>query len=300
VIVPKYLRDRYGNAVMVTPIFLRIQGGGNDTMGIETALPSESAPEPDALPPADHIAISGSIATRGSMVSNITVSDTPLPARAEADAAILSNWYQPPSQPLPPRSTHVIQGGPASPPFPPPVHVDVPIIGVEARAEIGVVAAGLVLNAEARPLQIGAEPSILNHFDAKQSSFDTLMARVALLEATMRSRPAGVGHNQGPYFDETLSVDEAGIQNLIALLKVQRAIAPVDLAKLTEAAQIADPTINGWRTRIDQFVSGVLKGAGYAAGKEIIEQLAHASWVQSVYSALQSVFEALVSWMHLF
>jgi hypothetical protein len=239
--------------------------------------------------------------------------------------------FVPPPQPLPPGPTFRINGGPASPPFPPPVHVDVPIIGVEATAEVGAVgvtagaghavgvgvaeaegvsvaegvgvaksARSFVLNVEPGRYTIDAEPSILSHFDAKQSSFDTLVARVALLEATMGSRPAGVGHNQGPYLDETLSVDEAGIQNLIALLKVQRATAPVDLAKLTEAAQIADPAINEWRTRIDQFVSGVLKGAGFAAGKEIIEQLAHASWVQSVYSALQSVFEALMSWMNLF
>jgi hypothetical protein len=67
----------------------------------------------------------------------ITVSDTPLPARAEADAAILSNWYQPLSQPLPPRSTIVIQGGPASPPFRPPVNEDVPITGVALSTEGG-------------------------------------------------------------------------------------------------------------------------------------------------------------------
>jgi hypothetical protein len=51
----------------------------------------------------------------------------------------------------------------------------------------------------------------LKTFDAKQASFETLMARVALLEATL-SRPAGVGHNQGPHLDDGLSVDEAGIR----------------------------------------------------------------------------------------
>lgn len=68
----------------------------------------------------------------------------------------------------------------------------------------------------------------------------------------------------------------------------------------SEVAQIADPTINKWRERIDRFVNGVLKGAEFVTGKEIAEQLAHASWVQSVYSALQGVFEALMYWMHLF
>src|SRR5947207_1145161 len=50
---------------------------------------------------------------------NITISDTPLPLRTEIDPAILVNWSPPPPQPLPPRPTFVIDGGPASPPFPP-------------------------------------------------------------------------------------------------------------------------------------------------------------------------------------
>jgi hypothetical protein len=47
-------------------------------------------------------------------------------------------------------------------------------------------------------------------------------------------------------------------------------------------------------------VTGLLKGAGFVVGKEIAEQLAHASWVHSVYSALQGVFEALMAWIGLF
>lgn len=54
------------------------------------------------------------------------------------------------------------------------------------------------------------------------------------------------------------------------------------------------------RGRIDQFVKGVLTGAGIQVGKEIAQRLEHASWVHSVYSALQGVFEALKSWMQLF
>ncbi|MGA2291681.1 hypothetical protein, partial [Bradyrhizobium sp.] len=56
---------------------------------------------------------------------------------------------------------------------------------------------------------LNGEPINLN---AKQSSFDTLTARVAILEATLASRPAGVGHNRGPDLDENLSVDEPGIK----------------------------------------------------------------------------------------
>jgi hypothetical protein len=46
---------------------------------------------------------------------------------------------------------------------------------------------------------------------------------------------------------------------------MQNATAPVDLAKLTEAAQIADPAINMGQGRVDQFVNGVLRGAGIQA-----------------------------------
>jgi hypothetical protein len=234
------------------------------------------------------VALSGRSTIHAATSGNITVSDTPLPARAEADAAIGLGWHQPLSQPLPQVSTHLMQGGLVEPPFPPPVHVEAHPTGVAASAEAGTVsvtadtahaegasvagqvdpadaggryiiggepgiARTFVVNAEGGHYNIGGEPSILKTLDAKQSSFDTLMARVALLEATL-SRPAGVGHNQGPHLDDALSVDEAGIQNLIALLKEQHATAPVDLAKLTEAAKIADPTINKWRERVDLFV----------------------------------------------
>jgi hypothetical protein len=134
----------------------------------------------------------------------------------------------------------------------------------------------------------------------KQSSFETLEARVAVLEAALKSRPAGVGHNRGPDIYDNLSVDEAGIQNLISLLKEQRAIAPVDLPRLTAAAKVADPAANKWQERIDIFAKGVLLGTGKVAGEEIAKQLEHAAWVRSVYSTLQGVFEALGSWLNLF
>jgi hypothetical protein len=257
-------------------------------MAIETTLPSESTPEPDALPTTadDHITLTGNASFRSMATGGVIHrSDTPLPLRT-VDAAILSNWDQPqPKQPR--RPPFFINEPPAAPPFPPPARdsVDVRITGVASTAEVGAVSV--------------TEPGSVNLY-AKQSGFDTLMARVALLEATMAARPAGVGHNQGPDLDQNLSVDEAGIQNLIALLKVQHATAPVGLPKLIEAAQIADPTINNGQGRVDQYVKGVLTGAGIQTGKEIVKQLAHASWVHSVYAALRGVFEALMSWMHLF
>jgi hypothetical protein len=48
-----------------------------------------------------------------------------------------------------------------------------------------------------------------------------------------------------------------------------------------------------WQERVDVFVKGALFGAGKMTSEEIAKQLAHASWVQSVFSALQAVFEAI-------
>jgi hypothetical protein len=258
-------------------------------MSIETTPPSESAPEPDA----DHIALTGSASIRSMAAGGVThTSDTPLTLRTQVDPAIFSNWSPPPSQLLPQRA-HIINDPPASPPFPAPPQANG--FATPTPSAFQVVRG---LNAETGSFKLNGEPGNFD-LNAKQSSFDTLTARVALLEATLASRPAGVGHNQGPNLDETLNIDEEGIQNLIALLKVQRAAAPVDLAKLIEAARIADPSLNKGQGRVDQFVKGVLTGAGIQVGKEIVKQLEHAAWVQSVYSALQGVFEALMSWMHL-
>jgi hypothetical protein len=87
-------------------------------MAIETTPPGDGAPEPDALRvPAE--------------------SDTPLPLRTEANAAIGLGWHQPLSQPRPQTSTHLPQGGLVEPPFAPPVHVEARLTGVEATAEAG-------------------------------------------------------------------------------------------------------------------------------------------------------------------
>jgi len=259
-------------------------------MGTDATPPSESTP-PDALPATadDHVALTGNLSIRSMAAGGLTLrSDTPLPLRM-VDPAILSNWDQPQPQ-LPQRPPPFVPGGPAEPPFPPPTNNDQVLTGVRIATAVGIAAAE-------GTFVIGGGPADLI---AKQSRFETLEARVAVLEAVLVARPAGVGHNRGPYLDDNLSVDEAGIQNLIALLKEQRATAPVGLPKLTEAARVADPTINKWRERIDMFVKGVLFGAGKMAGEEITKQLDHAAWVHSVYSALQAVFEALMSWMSLF
>jgi hypothetical protein len=237
----------------------------------------------------DHVSLTGSASIRSMAAGGVTHrSDPPLTLQT-VDPAILSNWDQPQPQ-LPQRSPRFVPGGPAEPPFPPPTNNDQVLTSIRIDTSVGIAAGVGAAAAEGGPADL-----IL-----RQSRFETLEARVAVLEAALASRLAGVGHNRGPYLDDNLSVDEAGVQNLIALLKEQRATAPVGLSKLTQAARVADPTINKWRERIDTFVKGVLFGAGKRAGEEITKQLDHAAWVHSVYSALQAVFEALTSWLQLF
>src|SRR5258706_9116634 len=58
------------------------QWGGDDAMGIKTTLPSDSTPEPDALPlpPAGHIALTRSPSIRSMARGGLThTSDIPLP-----------------------------------------------------------------------------------------------------------------------------------------------------------------------------------------------------------------------------
>lgn len=223
----------------------------------------------------EHVALSGTSSIRSMTAGGMThTSDIPLPLRDQIDPAILVNW----DQPLPRRPVF-IHRGPGGPPFPP-LQTDEPRIGVDLVAEVG------------RSDAAASDPA---HF-----VFRTLEARVAILEAALASRPAHMGHNRGPSLDERLDVNEAEIQHLVALLKEQRPTAPVDLAKLTEAAKAADPNVNKWRERLDTVVKGALFGAGKKAGEELVGQLAQASWFQSVYSALQGVFEALITWMNLF
>jgi len=135
---------------------------------------------------------------------------------------------------------------------------------------------------------------------SRESAFELLQARVALLEAALATRPPGMGHNRGPNIKDELSVDEAEIETFISRLRDQRATAPVDLPELIEAAQVADPAVNKWRERSDEFAKGALKGAGFVAGKAVAEKLAQAAWVQSVYSALEGVFESLMHWLTFF
>jgi hypothetical protein len=200
-----------------------------------------------------------------------------------------------------------VSEGPAEPPFPPPLQTFPVSSSSGAAFEIQgtsttVQLTGIEANSAAAEgsFVINGQPADLI---LRQSRFETLEARVAVLEAALKSRPPGdaraspppsIGHNHGLYIDENLNVDEASVRDLVALLKVQRATAPpVDLAKLVKAAKVADPTINKWQERIDMFVKGALFAAGKMATEEIAKQLEHASWVQSVFSALQSVYEAL-------
>src|ERR1700682_5605591 len=107
-------------------------------MGTETTRPSESAPEPGALPPGNsHIFLTGNASIRSMAAGGVTHrSDTPLPLRM-VDPAILSNWDQP-QAPLPQRSPPFVPGGPAEPPFPPPSNNDQVLTSVVSYTGAGV------------------------------------------------------------------------------------------------------------------------------------------------------------------
>ncbi len=174
------------------------------------------------------------------------------------------------------------------------------VTALSARSQATVTGGALPLGEFRLDVSQGAPSTRADTTQLRVDSFESLQARVAVLEAVLANRPPGMGHNRGPDIDDGLSVDEAEIRTFISRLKDQRATTPVDLPKLTEAAQVADPTVNKWRERTDEFAKGVLKGGGFAAGKVAVEKLAQAAWVQSVYSALQAVFESLVHWLNLF
>jgi hypothetical protein len=113
----------------------------------ETTPPSEGKPEPEALPPgvSSHTVLNGNPSIRyiGRGAAS-HIQDTPHPARAEADAAILSNWWDAP-QPLQPprRSVPFDPGGPAEPPFTPQTTRVVADsgVGIENTVRVGAAAA---------------------------------------------------------------------------------------------------------------------------------------------------------------
>lgn len=112
-------------------------------MGTDTTPPSESTPEPDALPPgvSSHI-LTGSPSIRSMAAGGVThISDTPLTLRTVA--SIFSNSDQPQPQ-LPRRPPpHVVDGGPAEPPYPPPTNNDQVLTSVRIDTAVGVgIAAG--------------------------------------------------------------------------------------------------------------------------------------------------------------
>jgi hypothetical protein len=132
-----------------------------------------------------------------------------------------------------------------------------------------------------------------------EAPFELLMARVALLEAAISApKPIvessiGIGHNRGPDLVLNPVLDEAEIQEFVALLKQQSADAPVDLPKLLDIVTVIEPANNKWRERLDELAKSALKGAGEEIGKRLIQ----APWWIAVYSALDAVGHALMAWL---
>jgi hypothetical protein len=185
-------------------------------MGNETTQPSESTPEPNALPATadDHVALTGNLSIRSMAAGGLTLrSDTPLPLRM-VDPAILSNWDQPQPQ-LPQRPPpFVVDGGPAEPPFPPSgvtVQANNVDQSVERAARATVIGRAVATNQVAIQL---AAVSLLNALNAKLEALHDARSNsedAAVYENLKRLVEAFLA-NEKPVVESTLSL-AAGIRN---------------------------------------------------------------------------------------
>jgi hypothetical protein len=140
---------------------------------VETTLPSEGAPEPDA----NHVALTGNASIRSMAGGGVTlVSDTPLPLRTATDAAILSNWWdQPQPEQLPPRVPPFV-GGPTGLPFSPPTTRVVSDFGagIESTAAVSAGAAegvGVARGVGASIAEAVGSTSTAHRIDATEGTF---------------------------------------------------------------------------------------------------------------------------------
>jgi hypothetical protein len=185
--------------------------------------------------------------------------------------------------------------------------------GVEARGSAaGEITAGPTPAAHSLPQAIVDSLAVANFpisingrlefLDSREARFETLLARVAVLELAISTPkpvaefPIGPGHNRGPDLVLDGSVEEEEIRRFIALLKQQNVSAPIDVPQLNKFAESISSENNKWRERLDELAKGVLKGAGEEVGKRLIQ----APWWIAVYSQLEAVGKALVAWLSTF
>ncbi|MES2031537.1 MAG: hypothetical protein V4477_20340 [Pseudomonadota bacterium] len=128
-------------------------------------------------------------------------------------------------------------------------------------------------------------------------AYDLLLARVAVLEATLAAPkaplvvPIGLGHNGPPDFEPPISEEE--IKGLVELFRSQAAAAVPDLPKLLEITKTTEVRAGQLRRRMDDFSDAAVKGAGGEFGKKLVQL----PWWMAVYAALNGVLEAATAWM---
>jgi len=137
-----------------------------------------------------------------------------------------------------------------------------------------------------------------------QADYETLMARVALLEAallpvlpTSNSRDEnaiGIGHNRGPSDFEPASVEElVQIDQLIALLKEQGPIPPTNSAPILDLQTKTSKTA----TKIKEYVDECGKAAAKGFGEETGKRLAQSPFWIALFYQMGQVSEALIRWL---
>ena len=124
------------------------------------------------------------------------------------------------------------------------------------------------------------------------AKLEELAVKVALLEAAISvPRPAGVGHNRGPELEAERN-DEQEIRDFIARLTDAPATS-LSTAIVQELAEKEAKRADEGIQRHTEFAKGVLRGAGFVAGKKIVEQLTESAWWISVYNRLMDVAHTL-------
>ncbi|KWV58208.1 hypothetical protein AS156_36015 [Bradyrhizobium macuxiense] len=127
----------------------------------------------------------------------------------------------------------------------------------------------------------------------RETKLEELAVKVALLEAAISApKPPGMmGHNRGPNL-ETEQDDEEEIRRLISLLKGERERILISAVLKDLAQQEIQRAEQGIKLH-SEFAKGLAKGAGYVAGKDIVERLAGSAWWLSVYERLRDVAHVL-------
>lgn len=137
--------------------------------------------------------------------------------------------------------------------------------------------------------------------DRPEALFETLVARVAILEAAVQElrelREIGIGHNRPPAGMETFlpatSEDLNDIDEFIALLKEQPAVPAIVPPQLIEKGRRVSKVGAKIAELADMAAKEAVKAAGHEAGKRLVQL---PLWL-SIAGAISGVAVALQNWI---